>query len=155
MFASIGAALSITVMHAVHVTRYALARIMGATGLAGVRIIIRKDDSVLLVTHWYAPWLWTLPGGGIKNHESAKDAAVRETNEETGLLIEKIELVAKLNGSIGQHDVVSVFQTDRFSGSVNVGFDIEIKSRRWFAQSALPKNIIAEHKRLILDAAKL
>jgi 8-oxo-dGTP diphosphatase len=55
--------------------------------------IISNDQDILLVRNWYGNQNWTLPGGGVKRHETALQAAVREVKEETGLTIQESNLV--------------------------------------------------------------
>ena len=55
-------------------------------------VVLDADDHILLlragdVTNPAAGMCWELPGGGIENGETYRDAAVRELLEETGLSI--------------------------------------------------------------------
>ncbi len=57
----------------------------GAT--LGVRILaIDGQDRVCLVRHTYLPG-WHLPGGGVERGEHALEAAMKEAQEEAGLII--------------------------------------------------------------------
>lgn len=63
--------------------------------IVGVGILIQDENKYLLIKRAAKPdaGLWTIPGGIVELGETAKDAAVRETYEETGLEIEIIELL--------------------------------------------------------------
>jgi len=56
----------------------------------GVGVIIQKDHKILLgkrkSPHGYATW--SFPGGHIEENETPEECAIRETQEETGLIIE-------------------------------------------------------------------
>ena len=53
----------------------------------GVRCIVMDNrERVLLVRHTYMPG-WQFPGGGVDPHESAREAALREVTEGTGLAV--------------------------------------------------------------------
>lgn len=57
-----------------------------------VKVIIRSDkQNVLLVKPDYKD-TWQMPGGGVEEFEDPKLAAVRETEEETGIKIETSDL---------------------------------------------------------------
>ena len=58
--------------------------------LGAAAAIFDDRGRVLLVKHSYGPLNWELPGGAVELGESVVEAAVRETQEETGL-----EVVAK------------------------------------------------------------
>ncbi len=64
-----------------------------ATPKVDVRAFILKDNRVLLVKE-RSDELWTLPGGWADVNESASEAAVRETQEETGFTVSPIRLLA-------------------------------------------------------------
>jgi len=91
--------------------------------------LIVKSDSLLLVqqsvpTRTYSVWL--PPGGEVQMGESAKDAAKRETFEETGLHIEPTRLVAVYEFiEMPFHAVELYFLSDISGGSVKVGTDPE------------------------------
>lgn len=72
----------------------------------GVRVIAVRAGAVLLVRHTYQPG-WSLPGGGVRRGESALEAAVRETLEETGAAIADLRLVGyEYARDEGTHDHV-------------------------------------------------
>ena len=52
------------------------------------------NDKVLLMKRHKEPnlGLWVAPGGKIETHESPYECAVRELNEETGLVVHKMHL---------------------------------------------------------------
>lgn len=49
----------------------------------GVRAMLLRDDTVVLVKHSYIPG-WYLPGGGVESGESLSEALAREILEEAG-----------------------------------------------------------------------
>ena len=50
----------------------------------GAIALLWHDKRVLLVRNSYQDF-WTAPGGGVKSHEAAIDAVIREVYEELGL----------------------------------------------------------------------
>ena len=62
----------------------------------GANAIVERDGGVLLVRLNYGPrdGRWALPGGLVESDESPEEAAVRETEEETGFVIELDGLLA-------------------------------------------------------------
>lgn len=53
----------------------------------GVRVIaVRHDGYICLVRHTYTPG-WHLPGGGVEHGEDCIDGAIKEAQEEAGLVI--------------------------------------------------------------------
>jgi ADP-ribose pyrophosphatase YjhB (NUDIX family) len=67
-----------------------------ATPKLDVRAGIIRDDGILLVKE-RSDGLWTLPGGWIDVEESASEAAVRETREESGYECRVVKLIAALD----------------------------------------------------------
>lgn len=57
----------------------------------GVRLILIKDQAVLLVKHTYQRH-WYLPGGGVKKGETIQEAARREADEEFGAKLGALHL---------------------------------------------------------------
>ncbi|KRF14338.1 NUDIX hydrolase [Nocardioides sp. Soil796] len=48
--------------------------------------VVVVEDGAVLLAHWNENGKtgWTLPGGGMEDHESTEETAVREFREETG-----------------------------------------------------------------------
>lgn len=70
----------------------------GKYGAAGL-LLITHSGSVLLQHR--APWTnqggtWALPGGARDSHETAAEAALRETHEETGIAPESVTVHTEL-----------------------------------------------------------
>jgi ADP-ribose pyrophosphatase YjhB (NUDIX family) len=52
------------------------------------RVLVVQGDTFLAVRPYFGTNAWQLPGGGVKNGESYKQAALRELQEEAGLHIQ-------------------------------------------------------------------
>lgn len=89
----------------------------------GVRAIIRDAKDVLLVKHTYVGG-WHFPGGAVDLGETAADAAVRELQEEAGVV------------SLSEPILRGVFFNPRRSHSDHIVlYEIE----RWQVPNGLPK----------------
>ena len=56
-----------------------------------VKVVITRDDDVLILQNGL------LPGGGVKDGESTKDAIVRELLEELGVTVDTITEIGQVN----------------------------------------------------------
>jgi 8-oxo-dGTP diphosphatase len=76
----------------------------GDTGapLIGALAVVLRDGCVLLIERGTEPHLghWSLPGGVIDDGESAVEAVVRETLEETGLKVTVVRGLGVVTGPI-------------------------------------------------------
>ena len=144
----VGMYLSLTIISVVHAVRYWTS--FRTSSIQGVRIILVKDRSVVLVTHWYAPWTWTLPGGGVNKNETPEAAAIREVKEETGFDVKSLAgEIGKYKGTWGRGDMVMVFYTGDFEGSLALTPNIEIMGRSWFDIDNLPEELSPANRRRI------
>jgi 8-oxo-dGTP pyrophosphatase MutT (NUDIX family) len=140
--------LSLSVIGAVHALRYWTS--FTGSSIQGVRILILDDRKVLLVSHWYAPWAWTLPGGGIHKNEKPEGAAMREAREETGLVIKSVAgEIGRYRGRWGRGDLIAVYYTGDFEGSLSLTPNLEIMARSWFDIDNLPAEISPANRRRI------
>ncbi len=75
------------------------------------------------------PHMWKLPGGSMESGEWPEVTAYREVQEETGLLIKRLNSEDKiyekiLNGRTGQYRFI-VFRAEYMSGITIVGDEVE------------------------------
>ena len=70
--------------------------------LIGALAIVLRGGCVLLIERGFEPHLghWSLPGGVIEDGESAGEAAVRETMEETGLEVAVVRGLGVVTGPL-------------------------------------------------------
>lgn len=143
--------LSLGLITAAHFARYCVSFFTKAKGrVAGVRVIVVRDREVLLLSHWFAPFVWTLPGGGIDDGETPEEAGIREVREETGLEIGSIAgTVGTYKGKMGKNDTVTVLYTGDFSGSLQLYPNLEIMGRSWFNIDNLPDEVSPANRRRI------
>jgi len=65
---------------------------------SSVTCVVPEEDRVVLVRQFRYPWMqasWESPSGLIDLGETAEDAAIRETKEETGYSIKSIQPLAR------------------------------------------------------------
>lgn len=143
-----GMHISLFLISLVHTIRYWLN--FSTSSIHGARIIIVDERRVLLVSHWYAPWAWTLPGGGVKKNESPEEAAMREGTEETGLTINSLGgEIGRYRGKWGRGDQIAVYYTGDFGGSLALKPNFEIMARSWFDLDSLPEELPPANRRRI------
>lgn len=115
----------------------------------GVRILLVRDDKILLVKHVYQSE-WYLPGGLVDHGETLEEAIRREAAEEVGADIRDLSLFgAYTNFLAGNTDHIVVFFADDFS--VNGKMDAEIERWGFFDLQSLPKKISSGSKNRIQE----
>ncbi len=146
----LGMYLSLLLLSSVGFVRVWISVLQGRKGSQGARIVIVDDRKVLLVAHWYAPWTWTLPGGGVDKDETPEEAAMREAVEETGIRVKSIAgEIGTYTGTLGKMDKVTVFYSGDFEGSLNMVPSLEIMARSWFDIDNLPPEVSPANRRRI------
>lgn len=147
----IGVVFSVAMIRIMHIARYYLYRLTQPNReVRGVRIILARKGKIVLVRHWYAPGVWTLPGGGCEQYESDEDAAKREAFEETGYTVNAIEgELGTYEDVFGKRDMVRVFIASDYEGGIKVVPDFEIMQRGIFDLDKLPDNVSPANRRRI------
>lgn len=115
----------------------------------GARMLLVKDNSVLLVYHSYMD-NWHFPGGGMKRGETALEAACREAYEEAGAIVTgEPRLLGLFTGSTrGRSDNTAVFVCEDFTLQTPTD-RWEIVGRAFFGLDHLPDNITRGYRRVI------
>lgn len=96
----------------------------------GVRVIIFDDERRILMVrqHHEDKDIWMVPGGAIEENENARQAAIREVKEETGLDVEIEKLiwhVEEVSEKRGQR-FVNFFLAKIVGGNLELGYDPEL-----------------------------
>ena len=93
--------------------------------MIGVGTLIRRGEEYLLIKRAAEPdrGLWSVPGGMVELGEKTSEAAVREAEEETGLVVEILEdlgvvdkIVLDDGGRVKYHFVIIDYLAEPVSG---------------------------------------
>ena len=119
--------------------------------LVGVGAIIIEGDRVLLVKRAHPPiqGQWSIPGGVLEVGEMVRDAAIREAQEETGLMVEPGELLGVYDRilrdaerRVQYHYVLIDFLCRPIGGELLAASDAA--EVQWFIREQLPALQLAE-----------
>ena len=104
-------------------------------------MVMLTDESVLLIKTTYRPY-WGFPGGGVNRGETPKDAAIRETREESGVVVSTCEEFSTyVDHDYGLEVTVHVFIATNWVDSQHWKRGLEIGSREYFPFNALPEEL--------------
>ncbi|MEW6108602.1 MAG: NUDIX hydrolase [Nitrospirota bacterium] len=116
-----------------------------------VDIIIRYMDGIIMIKRKNPPEGWALPGGFVDYGETLECAAVRESREETGLIIRLIRQFHSYSDPTRdprQHTISTVFIADA-SGEPEAGDDAA--ELGIFREDELPEKIAFDHRAILDD----
>jgi 8-oxo-dGTP diphosphatase len=119
--------------------------------LIGVGAVIIEGPRVVLVKRAHPPLQdrWSIPGGVLEVGELVREAAIREAREETGLVVEPVELLGVYDRvlrnpeqRVQYHYVLIDFLCRRVTGDLAAASDAA--EVRWFTREELPGMKLAE-----------
>lgn len=120
----------------------------------GVGVIITKDKKVLLIkrTGSHGADTWSCPGGHIDFGESIEECALRETKEETGLDIRKVQFKAITNDIFpDEHKhYVTIWVSGEYRGGIEkIQSPREATEIGWFEWNKLPQPLFLPMQNLV------
>jgi ADP-ribose pyrophosphatase YjhB (NUDIX family) len=124
----------------------------------GCGVIIEKGNQILL-QHRTDADVWGIPGGVLELGEQVSEAARREAQEETGLIIGDMDFFGVYSGKEGfaqysngdqVFSIQMIFKTSNVSGELIQKSD-ESRAHVFFDKHDLPPNINSHQKRFIMD----
>lgn len=106
----------------------------------GVRVVLIRNNEVLLIRHTYHDD-WFIPGGGVEKNETLEEAAIREIWEEAGTKINSLSLMGVYsNLTKFKNDHVVVYYCDDFE-IIEKRKNLEIDDVSLFDIHKLPDNM--------------
>jgi len=117
--------------------------------LVGVGAVVVDEGRVLLVRRGTEPLRgqWSLPGGLLELGESLTNGVVREVREETGLIVEPVELIELLDRiyregeRVRYHYVIADYLCRVAGGALKAASDADaarwVERAEWNSHSAL------------------
>ena len=87
---------------------------------AAMVVVLDEEQNVLILKRTedvgWMPSKWGLPGGHIEEGEPSKDAAIRETKEETNLSLNDLEQLV-------QRGQAMIYCSNSYTGDVEIDFE--------------------------------
>lgn len=88
--------------------------------------------------------LWSIPGGKIEYGETSLDAAIRETEEEAGVVVEELEYIGYVDHIIreeNQHWIPQVYVAREWEGEPMNMEPEKCSEIDWFSQDDIPSDL--------------
>lgn len=111
--------------------------------MVGVAVFIIKDDSILLGKrkNAHGAGTWATPGGHLEYGESLEECALREVQEETGLVIRNVRPATFTNDIFlneHKHYITLYMIADYNEGTPQILEPEKCEEWRWFTREQLP-----------------
>lgn len=122
----------------------------------GVGVAIRRNNEVLLGLRKgnHAPGTWSFPGGHLEGGETFEQCAIRETEEETGIILPAAELWTVENTIFygeNKHYVVVLMVADLPDGQVPRNMEPDkLEYWGWFPWNQLPSPLMQGTEKVVL-----
>ena len=129
---------------------------------AYVGIIIEQDNKVLLVQRNHTNWMsghWNFPGGLVEKDETLPEAAVREAQEETNIVIKSencklVHVLQVFKNEQNTQDIIGFyFKAEKWSGTPRNNEPDKSSHLEWFDIENLP-DLITSHALLAIKGIK-
>jgi 8-oxo-dGTP diphosphatase len=122
--------------------------------LVGVGVLVRKKDSYLLIKRHnsHGEGTWSPPGGHLEFGETLEQCAIRETREETSLLLEMVIFLGITNDFFeaeGKHYITIWMEAKRFKGEAKINSSREMTEIGWFSLNQLPTPLFLPFDKLV------
>jgi ADP-ribose pyrophosphatase YjhB (NUDIX family) len=114
----------------------------------GAFVVIRNEAGQVLWVKRTDRDVWNLPGGGGEGLETPWETAVRETHEETGLIVQ-LDSLGAINVYHNEANIVFTFTAAPTSGTLTTG--PEAADFAYFAPGSEPPNCMAQHVERVAD----
>jgi len=111
------------------------------------KVVVVRDNKILLVRPDYGHRQWTLPGGNLEKGETYEEAAIREVREETGLEVRDLTFVREYEADHTYFkSLIQSFATEVSDEHFTID-GIEIKEAAWFPLNQLPKGMVPRSRK--------
>ena len=111
--------------------------------LVGVGVLIRSNERYLLMKRHnsHGEGTWSPPGGHLEFGETLEQCAIRETREETSLLIEDVVFIGISNDFFiaeDKHYITIWLEAKKIKGDAIINSPDELTEIGWFKLNELP-----------------
>lgn len=130
----------------------------------GVGVMLLNDNKILLghrvpkqidTGGIYEPDSWTCPGGKQEYEETVLETAIRETKEETNLLLKDVQVFTATDEfQSDRHFVTIGVISSSYEGKLKIMEPNKIDEWKWFDINDLPNNLYTPSKNMIEEYKK-
>lgn len=124
----------------------------------GTGVIIVRDNKVLMCKRIgkLGTNTWGFPGGHLEFGEKLEDCAVRETLEETGLVVKNPRVITAVSDLIGDRHYVTVYlRADYIDGEARVMEPEKCAEWQWCSWDELPQPLFPSINSLLKQAINI
>jgi 8-oxo-dGTP diphosphatase len=120
----------------------------------GVACIVMRAGRVLLIRRQrsHGAGTWSTPGGHLDFGETPTECAIRETREETGVRVSRVEFLAVTNdvfADAGKHYITVWMRGETEDGTARISDPAEVAEVGWFDPAALPAPLFLSLENLL------